>query len=480
MAADGTIFREAIGKMSESGEDKTRGHDPKKVALALATLPISIIGSISPVTDASAATQQHDKSNDLDEKDAEPADNIESTDVSRRLSKQSTYAVESGDTISGVAKRFGTTTRELLKINNLSEASLLMPGQILRIFNDAIHPSVVEKTIGPAMHQVQSGETLSQIATRYSLKLNTLLALNNLQERSLIFPGQKLNVREVTPAKSLKRSITSDEHMVADGETLSQIAKLHNLSLASLLKANKLTKTSLIFVGQILEIPAQTNEAETPSSLTGNEIGKPTSICLFHGFHKIKQGETISKLAAIFGVSSQSLLSANNLNWNSTIFIGQKLVIPNVHSALNCPRLTTLTDEMRANAASIIRVGRELRVSDYGIVIALATAMQESSLRNIAFGDRDSIGLFQQRPSAHWGTKAEIMKVDYSIRAFFGGPTSPTKKDVRGLLDISGWKRMSLTEAAQAVQISAHPSAYAKWEPSAWNWLAELDQLEDS
>jgi hypothetical protein len=106
--------------------------------------------------------------------------------------------------------------------------------------------------------------------------------------------------------------------------------------------------------------------------------------------------------------------------------------------------------------------------------------MQESSLRNIAFGDRDSIGLFQQRPSAHWGTRAEIMKIDYSIRAFFGGPTSPTKKDVRGLLDISGWKRMSLTEAAQAVQISAHPSAYAKWEPSAWNWLAELDQLEDN
>ncbi|MBP6043268.1 MAG: LysM peptidoglycan-binding domain-containing protein [Rhodoluna sp.] len=466
--------------MSESGEDKTRGQDPKKVALALATLPISIIGSISPVSDAAAATQQHDSSLDLEEKEQPSLEAAELSQPENTLSKQSTYAVESGDTISGVAKRFGTTTRELLKINNLTEAALLMPGQVLRIFSDAIQPSVVEKTIGPALHQVKTGETLSQIATRYSLKLNTLLALNNLQERSLIFPGQKLSVREVTPAKTTKRIAASDEHVVTNGETLSEIAKLHNLSLASLLKANKLTKTSLIFVGQILEIPAQTNETESPSSITGNEIGKPTSICLFHGFHKIKPGETISKLAAIFGVSSQALLSANNLNWNSTIFIGQKLVIPNIHSALNCPRLTTLTDEMRMNASAIIQIGRELRVGDYAIVIALATAMQESSLRNIAFGDRDSIGLFQQRPSAHWGTRAEIMKIDYSIRAFFGGPTSPTKKDVRGLLDISGWKRMSLTEAAQAVQISAHPSAYAKWEPSAWNWLAELDQLEDN
>ncbi len=480
MAIDGTIFPEAIGKMSESGEDKTRGQDPKKVALALATLPISIIGSISPVSDAAAATQQHDSSLDLEEKEQPSLEAAELSQPENTLSKQSTYAVESGDTISGVAKRFGTTTRELLKINNLTEAALLMPGQVLRIFSDAIQPSVVEKTIGPALHQVKTGETLSQIATRYSLKLNTLLALNNLQERSLIFPGQKLSVREVTPAKTTKRIAASDEHVVTNGETLSEIAKLHNLSLASLLKANKLTKTSLIFVGQILEIPAQTNETESPSSITGNEIGKPTSICLFHGFHKIKPGETISKLAAIFGVSSQALLSANNLNWNSTIFIGQKLVIPNIHSALNCPRLTTLTDEMRMNASAIIQIGRELRVGDYAIVIALATAMQESSLRNIAFGDRDSIGLFQQRPSAHWGTRAEIMKIDYSIRAFFGGPTSPTKKDVRGLLDISGWKRMSLTEAAQAVQISAHPSAYAKWEPSAWNWLAELDQLEDN
>ena len=478
MIKDGTIFPEAIGKMSESGEDKTRGQDPKKVALALATLPISIIGSISPVAEPASASQQLESSTDGELNETEHTTELRPTTREKSLTKQSTYMVESGDTISGVAKRFSTTARELLKINNLTEASLLMPGQVLRIFNDAIHPSVVEKTIGPAMHQVKSGETLSQIASRYSIKLNTLLALNNLQERSLIYPGQKLNVREVTPTKAPKKSINADEHLVADGETLSQIAKLHNLSLASLLRANKLTKTSLIFVGQILEIPNESNEES--SSIAGNEIGKPTTICLFHGFHKIKAGETISKLAAVFGVSPQALLFANNLNWNSTIFIGQKLVIPNVHSALNCPRLTPLSDEMRVNAANIVEIGRELRVGDYGIVIALATAMQESSLRNISFGDRDSIGLFQQRPSAHWGSKAEIMNVDYAIRAFFGGSKSPTKKAVRGLLDISGWQRMPLTEAAQAVQISAHPTAYAKWEPSAWNWLAELDQLEDS
>jgi hypothetical protein len=68
----------------------------------------------------------------------------------------------------------------------------------------------------------------------------------------------------------------------------------------------------------------------------------------------------------------------------------------------------------------------------------------------------------------------QIMNPEYSARAFFGGKTSPTLGAARGLLDIKGWSSKSLTEAAQAVQISAYPNAYAKWEASAWVWLDQL------
>jgi hypothetical protein len=115
-----------------------------------------------------------------------------------------------------------------------------------------------------------------------------------------------------------------------------------------------------------------------------------------------------------------------------------------------------------------------LGVPDYGIVIALATAMQESSLRNIDWGDRDSVGLYQQRPSTGWGTVEQILDQAYATRLFFGGPSNPNKGRTRGLLDISGWESMALTVAAQRVQISAYPDAYAKWEASAWAWLYEL------
>jgi hypothetical protein len=136
--------------------------------------------------------------------------------------------------------------------------------------------------------------------------------------------------------------------------------------------------------------------------------------------------------------------------------------------------VTPLNDERRTNAQIIVNVGREMGISDYGIVIALATAMQESSLRNINWGDRDSVGLYQQRPSSGWGTVEQIMDPVYATKLFFGGPNNPNKGKTRGLLDISGWESMPLTEAAQRVQISAYPNAYAKWEPSAWAWLYEL------
>lgn len=460
--------------MSEIGDTPKRGQDPKKVALALATLPISII--TGPLADEPAAANQAEVLDDQQVSDQ--ADQSASAPTPRPIARQAQYEVKPADTLVSISKRFSISTTELMRINNLTSNSLIMPGQILRLVDNVIQPSVLDKLGGTVQHKVQAGETLSQIARRYELKLPTLLALNSLKEKSLIFPGQVLKIRAVNPSSVSAVQSEAKEHVVVEGESLTQIASRYGVSLATLLRANKLTKTSLIFVGQTLAIPTPT--AAQKSLVSANEIGKPTSICIFHGFHKIKAGETISKLASVYAVSAQALMTANQLTPKSTIYIGQKLVIPTAHSALNCPKLTTLTDEMKTNALAIIKIGRELQLADYAIVIALATAMQESSLRNIGFGDRDSVGLFQQRPSAGWGSKSQIMNPEYSIRAFFGGPGSPAGSRVRGLLDINNWQLKPLTEAAQAVQISAFPSAYAKWEPSAWNWLIELDGLKDS
>ncbi|MFM6963858.1 MAG: LysM peptidoglycan-binding domain-containing protein [Micrococcales bacterium] len=461
--------------MTDSGETQ-RTNKPGLVVGALLTTPIAIISATAGADPALALPVAPDS-----EVAASSLLEISSGSSTISAGSQALHTVQPGETVAAIAAAHGLGVKALLGLNQLSDSALLFPGQVLRLVGDTTEPSVISKMVGPTQHEVSEGETLHAIANHYNVKLSNLLALNELSPQSILFPGQVLQLREVTPiARTMKSATRINEHAVIEGETLTSIARHHKVSLTALLKANKLSRTSLIFVGQILDIPEVKSAPATTSENFGNTIGQPTSVCLFHGFHKIQQGETISRLAAKYGLTQQSLLTANRLTWNSTVFIGQKLVIPSAHAALDCPSLTVLSDEMSANAKQIIDIGRSLDVPDYGIVIALATAMQESSLRNVAFGDRDSVGLFQQRPSAHWGTKQQIMNVDYATAAFFGGASSPTRGVARGLLDIHGWQNLPLTEAAQAVQISAHPAAYAKWEPSAWKWLMQLDSLEDS
>jgi cell wall-associated NlpC family hydrolase len=122
--------------------------------------------------------------------------------------------------------------------------------------------------------------------------------------------------------------------------------------------------------------------------------------------------------------------------------------------------------EQVGNAQTIVAVGRAHQVPAYGWAIALATAMQESTLHNLDHGDRDSVGLFQQRTP--WGTLDARTDPVRSATMFYTGGDGGQP----GLQQIAGWEQMSLTEAAQAVQRSAFPGAYARWETLARKLLA--------
>ncbi|MGV9265094.1 hypothetical protein ACWDRR_10570 [Kitasatospora sp. NPDC003701] len=116
----------------------------------------------------------------------------------------------------------------------------------------------------------------------------------------------------------------------------------------------------------------------------------------------------------------------------------------------------TLEIPQAANAATIAAVAHSRGLPDRAVTISLATAMQESKIRNLAGGDRDSVGLFQQRPSQGWGTVQQIMD-----------PVYATNKFLDGLVKVPGYTRLPLTDAAQQVQKSGYPQAYAKHETKA-------------
>lgn len=278
-------------------------------------------------------------------------------------------------------------------------------------------------------------------------------------------------------------------YRVQTGDTVSAIAARFGLSTAAVLARNGLSWKSLIFPGQVLALGGPTAPAPAPAPIA---TPSPTA-------YSVVRGDTISGIAARFGVSTAVVLSANGLSGSSIIHPGQRIVIPGIATAaLDTPRtvaapapvvsaptpapalmvqpgqVVALSDDMRANAALIVRIGRQEGVPAQGIVVALAAAAQESGLRNVRYGDRDSLGLFQQRPSTGWGTPDEVLDPVRATLAFYGGANNPNKGRTRGLLDIPNWTAMSVTQAAQAVQLSAFPDAYAKWEASARAWLAQL------
>ncbi|WP_369249005.1 heavy metal transporter [Streptomyces sp. R41] len=121
------------------------------------------------------------------------------------------------------------------------------------------------------------------------------------------------------------------------------------------------------------------------------------------------------------------------------------------------------TPEQAVNAAAISAVGTSRGMPERAVTIALATALQESGLRNIEHGDRDSLGLFQQRPSQGWGTTKQIMDPTYAAGVFY-----------EHLAKVPGYSRLPLTVAAQRVQRSGYPQAYAKHEPDATLLAAAL------
>jgi hypothetical protein len=168
---------------------------------------------------------------------------------------------------------------------------------------------------------------------------------------------------------------------------------------------------------------------------------------------------TRARLAA--GVVGTSLLGTCLLGVGSASAASQTADKPTAKdsaclaaSSSNAPRqFRSLGSEQKANAAIVIEVAAKLGLPTRAAVIGVATSMQESQLRNLNYGDRDSLGLFQQRPSQGWGTRKQILNPKHSARKFY-----------QGLATISHWKRLPLTQAAQAVQRSGFPGAYAKWE----------------
>jgi N-acetylmuramoyl-L-alanine amidase len=212
--------------------------------------------------------------------------------------------VQSGESLSVIASRYGKTTSELKSYNKLRSTNLAV-GQTLNIPNGAVQiTSTPVKSVPnkPIVHKVQSGESLSVIAKRYGKSTSELKNYNNLRSTSLAI-GQKLKI----PGENVKlaRSNKATVHQVVSGESLSVIAARYNTNISVLKHYNGLRSTTLS-IGQKIKIPADAEKLTT---------------------HKVRSGESLSVIAQRYGTTASVIKSINNLSSNS-LSIGQLLTIP--------------------------------------------------------------------------------------------------------------------------------------------------------
>ena len=348
-----------------------------------------------------------------------------------------------------------------------------------------VHPTarVAAVAPAPAEYVVTDGDTVSGIAERFGLATAEILAANGLGWSSLIFPGQRLALPPGAPSADsaptpLPVAPEIARHVVVEGDTIGGIAATYGLDIANVLSANGLGPSSLIFPGESIVLPLADPSVVPPAPVPEPEAAAaPTSPSdpASTETHVVVVGDTLVAIADRYGVTVTELDAINGLGGSTVILPGQSLVVRRPTPVVTVASVTMpLDDETRANARIVIDIGRTLGVPDQGIVVALAAAAQESGLRNVHQGDLDSLGLFQQRPSQGWGAPEEVLDPVRAATAFYVGHGEPSAGGTLGLLDIAGWESMSVTQAAQAVQRSAHPDHYAKWEAQARAWLSEL------
>ncbi|WP_099206010.1 LysM peptidoglycan-binding domain-containing protein [Scatolibacter rhodanostii] len=157
-----------------------------------------------------------------------------------------TYVVQSGDTLGGIAEKHGTTYQKLAEINGISNPNLIYTGQVIKL-TASTSPAVPTTPSASENYVVQSGDTLGGIAAKYGTTYQKLAEINGLANPNLIYPGQVIKI-------SGTASAAPNNYTVQSGDTLSGIASKYNTTYQKLAEINGISNPNLIYVGQVIRL----------------------------------------------------------------------------------------------------------------------------------------------------------------------------------------------------------------------------------
>ena len=284
--------------------------------------------------------------------------------------KVESYKVQRGDTLYSIASQSKMSLSELADLNNLSTNSGLQVGQSIKIPAGSTVPDT---------YTVQSGDSLTAIASKYNLGMDYIADLNNMSRTAGLRAGQKLKltgeVTTIETPKTVEKQTTAsnnstDIHVVKSGETLNSIARKYHLQLNYLAELNNLSRTANVRVGQRLKIEGDVDPApiktETVVAKPQATSGRATES------YKVKSGESLNLIANRAGMSVSELASLNNLSPRAGLQVGQTIQIPKLISQYTVKRGDTLIglasrygmDTSQLAELNDIKPNTQLRIGD--------------------------------------------------------------------------------------------------------------------
>ena len=230
------------------------------------------------------------------------------------------HIVEAGQTLGSIANIHGTSVAVITQMNKINASKPIYPGDKLRVPRNRTAPAKK-----PRSHQVRRGDTLSGLAVKYGVGVSEIMGANGMGSKQTIRSGETLIIpwasksdsKDKSSSSSSSSSDSSSTYKVSPGDTLSGIAAKQGVSTVALARANGISHKAMVKVGQILKVPPRGTGKSSAS-------GVPVKLITY----TVKKGDTLSGIARRHGVSVAELTVANQMSRKSTLRPGQVLNIP--------------------------------------------------------------------------------------------------------------------------------------------------------
>ncbi|RYY78736.1 MAG: LysM peptidoglycan-binding domain-containing protein [Moraxellaceae bacterium] len=388
--------------------------------------------------------------------------------------ERSVHVVQAGDTLANIATRYGVSWRDVANWNQIDPGKSLYVGTTLYLYN-AKKPQPSR----PTSYTVQSGDTLTAVAEKFGLSNQQLADMNNMSPTSNLLRGARLNLvdngnsrntneQEQTQSRNDKSSLgskSSDKvdtvnYKVKPGESVGSLANRYQMSPEELASFNKFSANSTLYIGQTIKVPATAvNDAEEKTSARNSKSSSKEAAKIDTISYTVKSGDTLSRIASRFNSSNDELAKLNKISATSMVIVGQKLNVPNTETPEQPARPTSYTvqsgDTLTGVAAKFDLTPQEL--ADMNDLKASSNLLRGATLTLVSDAKSDKSDSKSSKKSASKKAEADEVEVEtVSSKSSRSGDTERyTVKRGESLNSIAAKYDLSVAELAKMNQLSS-------------------------